>query len=103
MEYDRTIKGENRNKDKYQAELDDTMADLNQMQEEYNMLMVERKKREEIAAIMQRKNDEQSSAMDKLVKASEFIQAHWRGKEERKLAEKLLKKGKKKRKGKKKS
>jgi len=51
-QYDHEMKGQNREKDKYQAELDDTMADLNQMNEEYNMLMVERKKREEIAAIM---------------------------------------------------
>ena len=51
-QYDHEMKGQNREKDKYQSELDDTMADLNQMQEEYNMLMVERKKREEIAAIM---------------------------------------------------
>ena len=102
-DYDREMKQGYREIGKYQAELDDTTADLNSMQDEFGMLMAERKKREEIAAIMQRKNDEQNSAMDKVSKASEFIQAHWRGMIERKLAEKTLKKGKKKRKGKKKS
>jgi hypothetical protein len=36
--------------------------------------------------------------MNKLIKASEYIQAHWRGLQERKIAEKA-RKGKKKKKG----
>ena len=50
---------------------------------------------------MQKKNDEQNLIMDKLTKASEFIQAHWRGMQERKLMEKAMKGKRKKKKGKK--
>lgn len=99
--YDYEMKNQTREKEKYLAEFDDTNGELASVKDEYEVLMQERKKREEIAAIMKRKNDEQSLIMDKLVKASEFIQAHWRGMQERKLMEKAMK-GKKKRKGKKK-
>ena len=34
------------------------MADLNQIKEEYDMRLEEKKKRDEIAAIMQKKNDQ---------------------------------------------
>lgn len=72
------------------------------MKESYSMLLDEKRKRDEIAAIMKKKNDEQNATMDKLVKASEFIQAHWRGMQERRLMEKAMKgkrkKGKKKKK-----
>jgi len=98
--YDHEMKNQTREKDKYLAEFDDTNGELASVKEEYEVLMQERKKREEIAAIMKRKNDEQNAIMDKLVKASEFIQAHWRGMQERRLMEKAMK-GKK-RKGKKK-
>jgi hypothetical protein len=46
---------------------------------------------------MQKKNDEQNAKKEKLVKASEFIQAHWRGLLARKDMEKA-RKGKKKKK-----
>lgn len=70
------------------------------MKEEFNMLLQEKRKRDEIAAIMQKKKDEQNAKMDKLIRASEYIQAHWRGMLERKIAEKA-RKGKKKKKKKK--
>jgi hypothetical protein len=71
------------------------------MKEALAMMQEEKKKRDEIAAIMKQKNDMQQAALDKLTRASEFIQAHWRGMQERKLMEKSMKgKKKKKKKGK---
>jgi hypothetical protein len=59
------------------------------------MRLQEKKKRDQIAAIMKKKNDEQNAMKEKLVKASEFIQAHYRGMLARKEMEKA-RKGKKK-------
>ena len=64
------------------------------------MRIEEKKKRDQIAAIMKKKTDEQQAQMDRLVRASEYIQAHWRGLLARKDAEKA-RKGKKKKKKKK--
>jgi hypothetical protein len=64
------------------------------------MRVEEKKKRDQIAAIMQKKTDEQKVLMNKLVRASEYLQAHWRGLQARKEAEKA-RKGKKKKKKKK--
>jgi hypothetical protein len=71
------------------------------MKASYQDLLEEKRKRDETAAIMQRKKDEQNAKMGKLIKASEYIQAHWRGLLERKIMEKQRKK-KKGKKGKKK-
>jgi predicted Fe-S protein YdhL (DUF1289 family) len=49
------------------------------MKDSLAMLQEEKRKRDEIAAIMKAKNDEQQAIMDKMIRASEFIQAHWRG------------------------
>lgn len=62
------------------------------------MRLEEKRKRDEIAAIMQKKNDEQNEKMDKLERACEFIQAHWRGLLEQRIMEKARKKKKGKRK-----
>ena len=64
------------------------------------MMIEEKRKRDEIAAIMKKKNDEQSAKLDRISRASEYIQAHWRGMLERKIMEKQ-RKGKKKKKKKK--
>lgn len=71
------------------------------MKASHQDLLEEKRKRDETAAIMQRKKDEQNAKMGKLIKASEYIQAHWRGLLERKIMEKQRKK-KKGKKGKKK-
>jgi hypothetical protein len=55
------------------------------MKDSLAMLQEEKRKRDEIAAIMKAKNDEQQAIMDKMIRASEFIQAHWRGMQERVL------------------
>ena len=77
--YDSEIGNQTLDNAKTQAEYDDTMADLNQIKEEYDMRLEEKKKRDEIAAIMQKKNDSQNEKMEKLTSACEFIQAHWKG------------------------
>ena len=59
-----------------------------------------RRKREEIAAIMQKKKDEQNAKIEKMSRACEWVQAHWRGMLARKEMEKA-RKGKKKKKKKK--
>ena len=92
--YDVDVSTQTMDNQKCQAEFDDTYADLMQIKEEYNMRLEEKRKRDEIAAIMQRKNDEQSAQMDKLERASEYIQAHWRGLLARKEMEKVRKKKK---------
>ena len=61
------------------------------------MRVEEKKKRDQIAAIMQKKTVEQQVQMNKLVRASEYLQAHYRGLLARKDAEKA-RKGKKKKK-----
>ena len=61
------------------------------------MRLEEKRKRDEIEAIMKKKNDAENARMDRLVKASEYIQAHWRGLLARRDAEKA-RKGKKKKK-----
>ena len=78
-----------------QEEYEGTLTDLSNMKDALAMMQEEKRKRDEIAAIMKQKNDMQQAAMDKLIRASEFIQAHWRGMQERKLMEKSMK-GKKK-------
>jgi hypothetical protein len=56
--YDREVNQHTVDNQKTQNEYDDTYADLLQLKEEYSMRLQEKKKRDEIAAIMQKKNDE---------------------------------------------
>jgi hypothetical protein len=77
------------------------MDDLHGMKQNHDALIEEKRKRDEIAAIMQRKKDMQNAKMEKLTNATIYMQAHWRGLLERKIAEKARKgkrKGKKKKK-----
>jgi len=53
--------------------------ELKTIKEEYELLVEEKKKRDIIALIMKKKNDLQNEKLDKLERATEFIQAHWRG------------------------
>ena len=71
--YDKELKTNTKDNENTKAEYDGTIADLNNMKEEYNMLLEEKRKRDEIAAIMQKKKDEQNEKMNKLIKASEYI------------------------------
>jgi len=100
LAYDDDLKNITREKGKTQDEYDDTLNDLNNMKEEYGFLLEEKRKRDEISAIMAKKKNEQEAKMNKLINATEYIQAHWRGMLERKIADKA-RKGKKKKKKKK--
>ena len=97
--YDHELKQHSKGNKIAREEYDGTRTDLHNMKESLAMLTEEKRKRDEIATIMKSKNDEQQAVMDKMIRASEFIQAHWRGMQERKLMEKSMK-GKKKKRGK---
>ena len=66
-QYDNELKNQTKDNEKTLAEYDDTLADLNNMKEQYNMLLEEKRKRDEIAAMMQKRKDEQNAKMDKLI------------------------------------
>lgn len=100
QQYDLEIFASEETNKKMQLDYDDTATDLAQAREEYELLREEARKREEIAAILARKNAEFSEKMNKLNKASEYIQAHWMGMMARKERDKAMK-GKKKKKKKK--
>jgi len=95
--YDYDMKTNTTAIEKIQKEYDESYADLQGVKEEYSMRMEEKRKRDEIAEIMRKKNETENNRMERLVKASEYIQAHWRGLLARKDAEKA-RKGKKKKK-----
>jgi hypothetical protein len=76
----------------------DAQKELEYQQESYKVRMEEKKKRDEMDTLMKRKSDEQNAQRVKLEKASEYIQAHWKGLVARRESEKLRKKGKKKKK-----
>lgn len=96
--YDLDINNHTIDNKKCQTELDDTITDLSQIKEEYSIRVEEKRKRDEIAAIMEKKRGEQDAAMSKLTRAAEFLQAHWRGKLALADAAKALKGRKKKKK-----
>jgi hypothetical protein len=66
-QYDNELKNQTKDNEKTRAEYEDTLADLNNMKEQYNMLLEEKRKRDEIAAMMQKRKDEQNAKMDKLI------------------------------------
>merc|ERR1719446_1511028 len=72
-DYDSKLKQYTIDNQKTQGEYDDTYSDLLELKEEYKLRLQEKKKRDEIAAIMQKKTDEMNAKKEKLVKASEFI------------------------------
>ena len=57
QQYDVDITNYTIDNQKSMAEYDDTMADLKAIKEDYEMRVEEKRKRDEIAAIMQHKND----------------------------------------------
>ena len=90
-------------KEKQEAEADcqDAEYQLTQIREQWAERIDERRKREALKAIMDRKEAEQRKKLDTLNKAAQFLQAHYRGMVARKDMERA-RKGKKGRKGRKK-
>lgn len=70
-------------------------TDLKYIQDEHKLRLEERKKRDEMLAIMRKKNEEQLKQMNLLNRAAEWMQAHWRGLLARREMEKARKKKKK--------
>ena len=95
--YDQDMKEQTRSKQTATEQFDSSHNELVLVNEEYKFRLEERKQREEILAIMKKKNDEQSKQMNLLNKAAEWMQAHWRGLLARREMEKA-RKGKKKKK-----
>lgn len=100
FQHDQEITSAEASRNKSQADYDDTATDLNVAKEQYDMLKEEARKREEVAQILEKKNKEFTEKMDKLSKATAFIQAHYMGMQARKERDKAMK-GKRKKKGKK--
>ena len=98
--YDNEMNDATREKAKVLQQYEETNRDLGYVQEDYKQRLEERKKREEILEIMKKKNEEQQKQIDLLNKASEWVQAHWKGLLARREMEKA-RKGKKKKKKKK--
>lgn len=99
--YDTEMKDHTREKEKALAEYQESHHELTQISEEYKQRLEERKKREEILALMKKKNEEQEKQMNLLNRASEWVQAHWKGLLARREMEKARKGKKKKKKAKK--
>lgn len=78
-QYDQEMTGTTAENDKYNGEYEDTAMDLREIEAELKQRFEERRKREEVNAIMQKKKAEQNAKIEKLAKACEYIQAHWRG------------------------
>ena len=70
----------------------------NQLKEEWEQRLEEKRKHDEIQAIIQRKEDEHRKKMELLDNAAQWVQAHWRGLLARREGEKARKKNKKKKK-----
>ena len=73
QQYDVDITNYTIDNQKSMAEYDDTLADLKAIKEDYDMRVEEKRKRDEIAAIMQLKNDMQKAKMEKLERATEYM------------------------------
>jgi hypothetical protein len=98
-QYDTDLKNATTLKEKEEKILKEQEHSLSQLNEQWKERMEEKRKREELTAIMTKKKEEQEKQMAQLNKAAEWIQAHWRGLMERRDAEKV-KRGRKGKKGK---
>ncbi|TNV85035.1 hypothetical protein FGO68_gene2506 [Halteria grandinella] len=95
--YDQDMKEQSRNKEQANAQFEQAHHELDLINDEYRTRIEERKKRDELLAIMKQKNEEQLKQMNLLNKAAEWVQGHWRGLLARREMEKA-RKGKKKKK-----
>lgn len=99
-QHDTEIRGAETTMTRAQADYDEVSADLGQSKDEFSLLKQEQGKREEIQKMLEAKNKEFTDKMDRLNRASQFIQAHWNGMQARKERDKAMK-GKRKKKKKK--
>ena len=71
--YDAEMKDQSRSKDQAQETFEQVHHELALVSDEYKQRIEERKKREEILAIMKKKNDEQARQTNLLNKAAEWM------------------------------
>jgi len=93
--YDNEMRDHHKQKDIVQKEFDDADEQLRQVKEQWAERLEEKRKRDELQAIIDRRKAEQDKAQMQLNKAAEWVQAHWRGRLARLEMEKARKKGKK--------
>lgn len=89
------MRDQNKTKDLVQKEYEEAAENLNQVKEQWSERLEERRKRDELQAIIDKKKAEQDKQQDQLSKAAEWVQAHWRGRLARLEMEKARKKGRK--------
>ena len=94
-QYDTDMKDQNKQKDIVQKEYEDAAENLKQVKEQWGERLEEKRKRDELQAIIDKKKAEQDKAQQQLEKAAEWVQAHWRGRLARLEMEKARKKGRK--------
>lgn len=101
--YDGDLKNQERDNKEADKQFNDVIHELDTVKTTYNDLLEEKRKREALNQFMQMKKDEHEEKMNKVIRASEYIQAHYCGMLERKAFEKIAKKIKKAKKKKKKN
>lgn len=100
--YDSEMKLKQEEKADSQKKLDEVLHELQIYKDDWEKRKEEKRKYNEIQDIIKRKEEEQRKQREALDKAAQYIQAHWLGMLARRDAEKA-RRGKKKKKGKKKS
>ena len=93
--YDNEMRDHNKQKDIVMKEFEDASENLRQVKEQWAERIEERRKRDELQAIIDKKKAEQDKQTQQLNKAAEWVQAHWRGRLARLEMEKARKKGRK--------
>ena len=88
------MREKNKERDDTEADLKDQEYQLSQIRDQWAERLEEKRKREALALIMRKKEEQQRKEMDTLNKAAQFLQAHYRGMLARKDMEKA-RKGKK--------
>ncbi len=73
------MREKNRERDDQAADLEDHEQQLAQIREQWAERKEEKRRREDLAEIIRVKEEAQKKHMDTLNKASQFLQAHYRG------------------------
>jgi hypothetical protein len=77
--YDTEMSEKTKEKQEAEADCQDAEYQLSQIRDQWTERIEERRKREALKAIMDKKEAEQRKKLDTLNKAAQFLQAHYRG------------------------
>jgi len=99
--YDTEMSEKTKEKNEAENDCQDAEYQLSQIRDQWTERVEEKRKREALKAIMDKKEAEQRKKLDTINKAAQFLQAHYRGMVARRDMDKA-RKGKKGRKGRKK-